>query len=504
MGDQEDLSSRDLFLLDRANKAKRRRERVQSGSSSTKKKGRTLGPLGPLGPLGLVPLAIPCRVIRDDDLGKIRVLHAVLEEKSHPASTPTPTPPQPLDVLIEVMEQEKLAVVVVPPLCDLMPAVAEAPLSVPAVAEAFPPVPAVAEAPLSVPAPKKESMFAKQYVSSRLDRMFGQDAAVQRAKTWYGTGEWKKKPLVLWGPCGTGKTLLCNLLAAFHQATCTLYEDELDVKDKIKGWLQGSRAAGLGLLAFTKEVHKPSWLLIDDLDSLEGECRREVITLLKPFMDAKGLKHFPAPVFITCENIHDKSVAALKSVAWPKSCVQLNPHTLSDLTRLARAVAPTVPSKLAEQVATLACGDARKCIMEARFARVLQSVPEFNREEKLYHSPFDAVKALIECPAVKSRALDGQEFMVQQLMYQNYPKFNSSIDVVSRVADAFSEFNLFEKDFEHGEYTELYLTYVIPKVCSGRVKKYDLKLAGNFVQKRGKCSLDQSLIEKALTRKILE
>ena len=315
------------------------------------------------------------------------------------------------------------------------------------------------------PNPVSVSMFAKQYVPRTLERMFGQEAAVKRALEWYNKGYWRKKPLVVWGPSGVGKTLLCKLLASAFQASCATFEDENDVKDKLKGWLQGSRTEGMGLLAFTKESHEQSWMLLDDYDSIEGECRKGILPMIKPYMDAKSTLKFPAPLLITCENLHDKRMSALK--AMPHT-LQLYSHSVDNLIRLANAVASTLSRGKHFQLATLACGDARRLIMEARFALALGNVPRFQKQDEVYHSPFDAVKSLLKSPAVCSRALDGQEFMVQNLMYQNYPKFNSSMVVVSEVADLFCQLDLLDSEHEFNEYTKLYLKYVVPTTCRAR------------------------------------
>lgn len=483
LSEPEELSSRDLYLLDQARRKKRKPE-----VAPEKKKVRSVkSRLG----AGAVPVAQPqpLHVYEPDNLGRIKVLQTCLGKPF--------VAPNPLDVLIQVMESESPApalaaptvsptVSPAPALCDLVPLGNPAPTSPLSIQKAVLPLTATptstplssASATATSTAPEKVSIFKKQFVPVKLEKMYGQDSAIQSARTWFSGGHWKKKPLIVWGPSGTGKTLLCSLLAAAFQSTCVSFEDEFDVKDKVKGWLQGSRSQGLGLLAFTHEVHKQAWLFLDDFDSIEGECRKELLPLLKPYMEAKSTQQFPAPVMITCENVHDKKMAGLKAL---KNWVQLVPHSIANLTKLACAVAPNLDAALHHQLATLARGDARRLIMEARFAKEVRNVPKLQHEDVVYHTPFDAVKALISKPAIESRALDGQEFMVQQLMYQNYPLFNSSLELISQVADEFCQLDLLDSEHEFPEYSEVYLTYIIPKEIKGKVK-FNLNLNPKYMK----------------------
>ena len=480
-----ELSSRDLYLLDQA-KRKKRKLASQPVMVERPKRSKKKSQVSP------VPVPVACLGVHyhEDDMARIKVLQTCLLQTCLPQTVPNvqlqqvlPTVQAPemppvqapemppvqeefIDVLIQVMENLPPAQENLPPAQENLPPAQEN--LPPALCDLTPPVVLV----------EKVSIFKKQFVPVSLERMYGQDSAIQSAKTWFLGGHWKKKPLIVWGPSGTGKTLLCSLLAAAFQSTFVSFEDEFDVKDKVKGWLQGSRSQGLGLLAFTNETHKQAWLFLDDFDSIEGECRKDLLPLLKPYMEAKSTKQFPAPVMITCENVHDKKMAGLKAM---KNWVQLVPHSISDLIKLARAVAPNLDASSHQQLAVLAHGDARRLIMEARFAKELHNVPKPQQEDAVYHSPFDAVKALISKPAIESRALDGQEFMVQQLMYQNYPLFNSSLEVISQVADEFCQLDLLDSEHEFPEYSEVYLTYIIPKEIKGKVK-FNLNLNPKYMK----------------------
>ena len=318
------------------------------------------------------------------------------------------------------------------------------------------------------------------YTPRRLEQMFGTSvvAAVRQVLEWYHKGHWKEYPCVLWGPCGVGKTLLCTLMAAKFNASFVTYEDELDVTDKVSGWLQSPSHKKTGVLAFSAaetSSTNPTWLLLDDVDSLEGQCRKDVLALLK-----KG-KTYPGPVFLTCNDLFDKAMASLKALPLTLS---LKPHSDENLARLVRTVNPATASHPGHvaQIAAMACGDARKAIIAT------QQGLHFT-QMKLYHSPFEAVEALFKKPEIESRALDGQEFMVQTLLYQNYaaviqdrnqnyslpPEKLEREDLIrqvqdmeqlDRVANAWCEFDCLDKLHELPEYTKTYLTYSIPGLCA--------------------------------------
>ena len=308
------------------------------------------------------------------------------------------------------------------------------------------------------PPHNRMGVFLKKYQPSALEKMFGQDRAMRALVQWYSTGQWKKQPFVLWGPCGVGKTLMSNLLAQKHGARFVQYEDEWDAPDKLKGWIQSAS----GVLAFSDTASQPlpdTWMLLDDLDSLEAQCRSTLITCFKKCLN----KQFPGPLILTCSNVHDKHMAPLKALP---HTAQLTVHTQSNLQRLARTVDPTLSPPVVEQLAALACGDARRLLNEARLASIVQNHKDIlatKAEPHVYHSPFVAAQALVRTPEVKSRALDGQEFLVQQLLYQNYPVCCSSLDALADTAAAFSEFDVLDRVHELPEYTKTYLTYVVPK-----------------------------------------
>lgn len=333
--------------------------------------------------------------------------------------------------------------------------------------------------------------------------------AVGKVKEWYDHKYWKTHPCVIWGPCGTGKTLLCTLLAKQHHATFVTYEDDTDVLDKVKGWLQSSSRRETGVLAFADNVPQApggSWLLLDDIDSLEGQCRQNVIALLK------RRKTCPGPILITCNNIYDKALTAVKNMPLT---VQLHPHAPDNLKSLLRSVNPALSFSQLDELAALACGDARRCIVSAKLwmgaatttdktsRKVVDSVVNWREQGianvKLYHSPFAAAESLVQAPEIYSRALDGQEFMVQTLLYQNYPCFARSVEQLSRIADEWSEFDLFDSLHELPEHTSTRLTYVIPLACRSstpvRLKKLNPKYMRQTFDRK-KISLDWHCLQK--------
>ena len=351
--------------------------------------------------------------------------------------------------------------------------------------------------------------------------------AIQKVLEWYTTGQWKKKPCVIWGPSGTGKTLLCMLLAAKFKAQFVTYEDEFDVIDKIKGWMQSATSKGVGLLSFTTESETtpvPSWLLIDDLDSLETQCRKDVLPFIKKH------KQLPGPILITCYNLHDTHMAAVKSYAAPQ--VQLKLHTLENLKKLVRTVSSTLSESQVSQVASWSCGDARRCIMETRLLSATSTCSDVQQPTSkvrhrldlhqdevvtvVHHSPFAAVSSLMKHPEIHSRALDGQEFFVTNLMYQNYPKCMNSGNMNSgnpnslrdlfylgMAADAICEYDLLDSCHELPEYARTYMTFVVPTYCKAGLQSRrapDIKLnseqlRGTFDRKKKVC-LDWNCLQK--------
>ena len=464
----EELSCHDLYRQQRESK-RQRRGSAAVASRPPVRRVRTLAPPR------FFPAAVP---VPGDEFGRLHVLKQVLSDPAAcapvvalapsgaslapsglaaasefpplsevvalaPAPAVAPAPAAALDVLLEVLGSEE-STPVTP--TNSATAISSTALVTPEV---------VNRMMVSPETPNRMSVFSKKFQPNALEKMFGQDRAIRALVQWYQTGQWNKQPFVLWGPCGVGKTLMCNLLAARHGATFVAYEDEFDAPDKLKGWIQSVS----GVLAFSDSAPTNTWMLLDDFDSLESQCRTTLMGFIKKMLN----KQLPGPLILTCSNLHDKNMAALKAL--PHS-VQLSLHTLQNLQRLARTVDSKLSPDLVAQLASWACGDARRLLNEARFASITHQqtrvAPVVAPEPKLYHSPFAAAQALVSKPEIHSRALDGQEFLVQQLLYQNYPACATSLDAMAATADALGEFDLLDTLHEFPEYTKTYLTFVVP------------------------------------------
>ena len=430
-----------------------------------------------------------------DDLGKLSALrHFAL---FHTLPKESPPPETPLDVLLTVMEGDfpplhqqqvvsevsqvsetvaPLASDVVMPRADVVMPRADvvmprADVVIPRADVVVQRAPTTFHVPTTVAQQAQPRAKVPLYVPKKLEQMFGLSVvkAVRQVLEWYTQGDWKHHPCVLWGPCGVGKTLLCTLLAAKFRASFVTYEDELDVMDKVKGWLQSSSRKQTGVLAFSAAPSScdGSWLLLDDVDSLEGQCRKDVLALMKK------CKTLPGPVLLTCQDVFDKAMAPLKALPLT---LQLQPHTEDNLSKLVRSVTSGLSERHVSQLAAAACGDARRAIISTQ----LRQRPDgTDADPTLYHSPFVAAEALFKKPEIASRALDGQEFMVQTLLFQNYPSAVRDMEQLSFVADEWCQFDCLDSLHELPEYTRTYLTYVIPHTALSNKSKSGVRLRLN-------------------------
>ena len=384
-----------------------------------------------------------------DEFGRLSSLkHFALYNNMPSFATPTIVA-TPWDVLLNLVANESKDIsqqAIVPALAST-PEPMLVPIPEPAIASMLVPI----GEPILVTEIRKPA-----YVPKQLEKMFGTSVslAIRKVMDWYLQGKWKNYPCVLWGPSGVGKTLLCTLFAAKFQASFVTYENEFDVMDKLNGWMQSSSRKETGVLAFSTSSlpSHNTWLLLDDVDSLEGMCRKDVLALFK-----KG-KTYPGPIFLTCNDVYEKSMSALKALPLT---LQLQPHTVENLSKLVRTINPSLLSEQVTQIATVSCGDARRTVI----ATQQQQTAAHEADPTLYHSPFAAAEALFKKPEIHSRALDGQEYLVQSLLYQNYPHMVQDVQQLSRVADEWCQFDCLDSLHELPEYTKTYLTFVVPHVC---------------------------------------
>lgn len=146
-------------------------------------------------------------------------------------------------------------------------------------------------------------LFTEKYAPKSIDKMIGNDTAREHVKQWMLT--WisgkKKKPLLIHGPPGTGKTTIPYVLADEYELDILeMNASELRNKARVQRIMAGATSAG-------SLTGKGKILLIDDVDVLAGR------------KDSGGagaivsvLKECKVPIIVTATDIWDKKLSAIR------------------------------------------------------------------------------------------------------------------------------------------------------------------------------------------------
>ncbi|MBU0591192.1 replication factor C large subunit [Candidatus Micrarchaeota archaeon] len=146
-------------------------------------------------------------------------------------------------------------------------------------------------------------LYTVKYAPKKLDDILGNKEKIDYIRTWilnWLSGK-KRKPLLIWGPSGTGKTGIAYVLKQeFNLDLLEMNASELRNKNRVERILGGSLLAST-LFGTTR------LLLIDDIDILAGRKDSGGSAAIKNF--ARDASY---PVIITATDLWDKKLAAIR------------------------------------------------------------------------------------------------------------------------------------------------------------------------------------------------
>ncbi|VVB58938.1 Replication factor C large subunit [Candidatus Anstonella stagnisolia] len=161
-------------------------------------------------------------------------------------------------------------------------------------------------------------LFTQKYSPHSLAELAGNEEAFSKMRRWaflWAKGE-RPQPLLLFGPCGVGKTCSVHALAEeFSWDLLELNSSSSRTSEAISDFL-GAASSSSGLFGNKK------LLLIDDADFAAGEDRGSASAFAKIASSAQQ------PLIITATDAYNKNLAPLRGICEKTELKKVNVHAL--------------------------------------------------------------------------------------------------------------------------------------------------------------------------------
>lgn len=224
-------------------------------------------------------------------------------------------------------------------------------------------------------------LYTMKYAPKKLEDVIGNNEKIEQINQWmlqWLSGK-KRKPLLIWGPPGTGKTSIAYALKSqFGLDLLEMNASELRNKKRVERVLGSSSLAG-SLFGRTRLV------LIDDADVLAGRKDSGGSTAIKNF-----LKESPCPAIVTATDIWDKKLSPIRGECEKIEMKRVNKASIKGLLEhIAKAEKLKIPEEKIKAIAENATGDVRAALND------LQSLSPTTRmhEKDIFHIVRGILKA---------------------------------------------------------------------------------------------------------------
>lgn len=282
-----------------------------------------------------------------------------------------------------------------------------------------------------------DMQFVEKYRPKSLSGIAGQDKAVEQIKAWLKN--WRGGALLLFGPTGSGKTVIAEALAKENKFELI----ELNASDSRNAEIIQSV---LGPASKQASIFgKQKLLLIDEVDGLSGGDRGGATAIIKIIKESKF------PVMLTANNLYSAKLKPLRSVC---SVIQLKKISTREIEKRLKEICEKEGIEADENVLKLlslrANGDMRSAIndLESLGRKITAEMVEELGWRERKKNIFDVLKIIFKTKNIKTalQALSESEKSLEDVFWwveENVAEEYEKPEEIARAFDFLSKADLF-------------------------------------------------------------
>jgi len=275
-------------------------------------------------------------------------------------------------------------------------------------------------------------LYTTKYAPKKLNEIIGNKDKIDQVKQWMLSwiNNKKRKPLLIWGAPGVGKTSIAYALKnEFDADIIEMNASELRNKKRVQRVLGGSSLAST-LFGNLRLV------LIDDADILAGRKDSGGSNAITAF-----LKEAPCPIIVTATNIWDKKFGTIRNECEKIEMKRINKLSLRNLLKnIATKENLDLSDELVQKIADNSNGDVRAALND------LQSLIPSSRmhEEDIFRTIRNIFKASTYSDAKEAIKGDIDYELIKLWIDENIPNEYHDADDIAAAYDSLSMADIFD------------------------------------------------------------
>lgn len=275
-------------------------------------------------------------------------------------------------------------------------------------------------------------LYTVKYSPKKLDELAGNDEKFAQVKQWalqWLSGK-RRKPLLLWGPPGTGKTsAACAMAREFDLDLLELNASELRNRERVERITHGATLAG-------SLSGRGRLVLVDDADVLAGRADSGGSAAIAAF-----LRECPCPIIVTATDVWDKKLSGIRTECEAVELKRVGKASVRKvLARVAREEKLGLAEGALDAIAENAHGDLRAALNDLQSLRPTQR----DTEKDVFTIVRDILKAETYAAAREAVRGDIDYDFLKLWIDENIPNEYETAQDIAAAYDSLSKADIFD------------------------------------------------------------